>query len=235
MTQWDIKPPGYENITAEQAKMAHLFVKPGDTRAPATLEAVQAANIPKVNSSAVNSLHLPNSRQAKRLFVYNLPSNTSEADLVNFFNLQMNGISILVSSDPCLSATLSPDKSFAMLMFKNPGDSSIAMTFDGIAMAGNDNMETSNGTAGLSIRRPSIYLVAKAKADPEQPAGVVYGEVPDTSEKLLVSGLQPFLTEDQVLQLLGACGTLRSLALAKDTSSGESRVSIIKILPIDYH
>jgi len=31
------------------------------------------------------------------------------------------------------------------------------------------------------------------------------------------------LTQDQVLQLLGACGTLRSLALATDTSTGESR------------
>jgi splicing factor U2AF subunit len=26
LTQWDIKPPGYENVTAEQAKLSGKFV-----------------------------------------------------------------------------------------------------------------------------------------------------------------------------------------------------------------
>jgi hypothetical protein len=25
LTQWDIKPPGYENVTAEQAKLSGMF------------------------------------------------------------------------------------------------------------------------------------------------------------------------------------------------------------------
>jgi splicing factor U2AF subunit len=26
LTQWDIKPPGYENVTAEQAKISGMYV-----------------------------------------------------------------------------------------------------------------------------------------------------------------------------------------------------------------
>ncbi|KAI7685106.1 hypothetical protein KC322_g13170, partial [Hortaea werneckii] len=29
LTQWDIKPPGYENVTAEQAKLSGMFPLPG--------------------------------------------------------------------------------------------------------------------------------------------------------------------------------------------------------------
>jgi splicing factor U2AF subunit len=27
LTQWDMKPPGYENVTAEQAKISGMYMK----------------------------------------------------------------------------------------------------------------------------------------------------------------------------------------------------------------
>ena len=48
-------------------------------------------------------------------------------------------------------------------------------------------------------------------------------EVPDTTEKILITNLAPFLDEEQIKQLLIAIGPLKALALATD-DSGSSRV-----------
>ena len=32
LTQWDIKPPGYENVTAEQAKLSGMLIKSTSSR-----------------------------------------------------------------------------------------------------------------------------------------------------------------------------------------------------------
>ena len=107
-----------------------------------------------------------NARQSKRLFVYNLPPSVTEDSIVQFFNLQLNGLNVTQGYDPCISAQMSRNRDFALLEFKSPTDATVALAFDGITMEEHDAVHTnghSNGSArGLDIRRPKDYIVPSA-------------------------------------------------------------------------
>lgn len=233
LTQWDIKPQGYENVTAEQAKLSGMFPLPGAPRQqpmdPSKLQAFMAQPSGSVTNAALKP---SNSRQAKRLLVHNLPSSTtSEETIVGFFNLQLNGLNVIEGSDPCISAQISKDKSFALLEFKTPSDATVALALDGITMEDGDYVkkeQTSGDTKGLSIRRPKDYIVpAVADETPLEP-GVVSNVVVDTQNKICISNIPLYLTDEQVTELLVSFGELKAFVLVKDNSTEESRVSFSK-------
>jgi len=231
MTQWDIKPPGYENVTAEQAKLSGMFPLPGAPRQqPMDPSRLQAFMNQPTNSAVASALAPGQARQSKRLFVHNIPTTTTEDKLVDFFNLQLNGMNVVTGVDPCLSALISTDRTYALLEFKNPNDATVALALDGTAMEDNDNMETTNGTmngdaAGLSIRRPKDYIAPTGGVDADFQEGVVSSVVKDSPDKICVSNIPHHLTEEQVTELLVAFGELKAFILVKDNSSQESRVS----------
>jgi len=183
------------------------------------------------SGSAGNAALKPsNARQSKRLFVHNIPPSATDESIINFFNLQLNGLNVVSSADPCISAQISKDRSFALLEFKNPSEATIALASDGIMMEDNDNMETSNGTTnggsqGLSIRRPKDYIVPSVDLDEEYQEGVISPVVPDTPNKISIANLLVSLTDEQVIELLVAFGQLKAFVLVKDNSTEESRVS----------
>lgn len=224
MTQWDIKPPGYDAVTAEQAKMSGMFPLPGAPRQqqmdPSKLQAFMNQPGGQVSSAGLKA---NNSRQAKRLLVANVPSGVSEDALVGFFNLQMNGLNVVESTDPCALCQFSNDHSFAVLEFKNPLDATVALALDGISMESNETAD------GLSIRRPTDYVMPAVPDDVSYNPDVVSNTVPDTIHKLCITNIPPFLTEEQVLELLAAFGKPKAFVLAKDRSTEESRVRWWKI------
>ena len=183
------------------------------------------------SGSAGNAALKPsNARQSKRLFVHSIPHSATEESLVNFFNLQLNGLNVISSVDPCISAQMSKDREFALLEFKNPIEATVALAFDGITMEDNDSMMTSNGSAngasqGLSVRRPKDYIVPSAAEDEDYQEGVVSPVVPDTPNKISVTNLLPNLADEQVTELLVSFGQLKAFVLVKDASTEESRVS----------
>lgn len=226
MTQWDIKPPGYENITSEQAKLSGMFPLPGAPRQqPMDPQRLQALVNQPQNVAATSALKPTMARQSKRLIAYNIPKSVTEEDLVNFFNLQLNGINLIKSTDPVAAAHIAKVGTHALLEFKNPSDATVALALDGITMS-DDSMDTSNGasngSAGLSIKRPKDYIGPPASPPTEGSEDQMSNEVPDTTEKILITNLAPFLDEEQVKQLLIAIGPLKALALAVD-DSGQSR------------
>ncbi|KAJ5470770.1 hypothetical protein N7530_008127 [Penicillium desertorum] len=189
LTQWDMKPPGYENVTAEQAKISGIE---------------NAALKPS------------NSRQSKRLFVYNIPPGVSGDAVIAFFNLQLNGLNVIRSVDPCISAQVSEDKTFALLEFKDPNDATVALAFDGITMP-------ESGDKGLEVRRPKDYIVPDGSAaQPVQP-GVVLNEVPDSPNKICISNIPTYINEEAIIMLLKSFGDLKSFILVKDAATEESR------------
>ena len=229
LTQWDIKPPGYENVTAEQAKLSGMFPLPGAPRQqpmdPSKLQAFMAQPSGSVTTAALKP---SNSRQAKRLLVHNLPPSVTEDSVVSFFNLQLNGLNVVEGSDPCLTAQISKDKSFALLEFKSSSDATVALALDGITMEDSDRMVTSNGSAdaigqGLSIRRPKDYIVPVTDDNIYEP-GIVSNVVIDTQNKISVSNIPLYLTDEQVTELLVAFGELKAFVLVKDNGTEESRV-----------
>lgn len=224
MTQWDIKPPGYENVTAEQAKLSGMFPLPGAPRQqqvdPTKLQAF--VNNQQPTGSANNAALKPtNSRQSKRLVVHNLPPMSTEEGVMAFFNLQLNGLNVIESTDPCVLSQLSQEGNFALLEFRNPSEATVALAFDGISM----DAEEAGAAGGLKISRPKDYIVpAIADEAPYEP-GVVSRVVADTPHKISIANLPPYLSEEQVQELLVSFGELKALVLVKDSHTEESRVS----------
>jgi splicing factor U2AF subunit len=171
-----------------------------------------------------------NARQAKRLFVSNIPPSVTEDGLVQFFNLQLNGLNVIKEVDPCVSASFSNDRTLACLEFKTPADATVALAFDGITTEEHESMGAANGEAngsikGLSIRRPKDYIVPAVPENDHYQEGVVSSEVPDSPNKICVSNIPTFIQEEQVTMLLVSFGELKSFVLVKDSGTDESRVS----------
>ncbi|KAF1830842.1 RNA-binding domain-containing protein [Decorospora gaudefroyi] len=135
MTQWDIKPAGYEAITAEQAKLSGMFPLPGAPRAalmdPSKLAAFMS---PSAGTASAAALAPGASQQSKRLYVHNLPSGCTSEELMEFFNLQLNGLNVVSGHDPCASAHIASSKEYAALQFKTPEDATVALAMNGISM-----------------------------------------------------------------------------------------------------
>lgn len=227
LTQWDIKPPGYENVTAEQAKLSGMFPLPGAPRQqpmdPSKLQAFMNQPGNQANSAALKP---STARQSKRLMVFNLPQGTTEDKIVDFFNLQLNGLNVTRGQDPCISAQTSQQTDFALVEFKTPEDATNALAFDGIQMDP-DAMVTNgneNGSArGLDIRRPRDYIVPAVTDETENEAGVLSNIVPDTQNKISITNLPVYLDETQIMELLQSFGELKNFVLMKDASTEESR------------
>lgn len=208
-----------------------MFPLPGAPRQqpmdPSRLQAFM--NQPAGGNADTSTLKPSNSRQAKRLFVYNIPQTVTGETLLAFFNVQLNGLNVIESVDPCISAQVAQDHSFALLEFKSPNDATVALAFDGIAMeeheaAGNG---AANGAAqGLEVRRPKDYIVPGG-AEQEYQEGVLLNEVPDSPNKICVSNIPNYIPEEPVTMLLKSFGELKSFVLVKDSSTEESRVGTL--------
>ncbi|WPH02676.1 Hypothetical protein R9X50_00554200 [Acrodontium crateriforme] len=228
LTQWDIKPPGYENVTAEQAKLSGMFPLPGAPRAqPMDASRLQAFMNQPGGSANTSALKPSTARQSKRLFVYNLPASATDDNLGDFFNLQLNGLNVTKGVDPCVSAQISKDRNYALLEFKTSEDATNAMALNGITMEA-ESMDTSNGASngtaqGLQIKRPKDYIVPAVTDDSANDSGVLSNTVPDTQNKLSITHIPVYLAEDQVQELLVSFGELKSFVLVKDTASDQSR------------
>ena len=211
-----------------------MFPLPGAPRQQPMDPSRLQAFMNQPSGSAGNAALKPsNARQSKRLFVHNLPPSATDESIVNFFNLQLNGLNVVSSPDPCISGQISKERSFALLEFKNPSDATVALAFDGILMEDNDNIGTSNGisngtTQGLSIRRPKDYIVPSIDLEEEYQEGIVSPVVPDTPNKISIANLLLTLVDEQVTELLVAFGQLKAFVLVKDSSTEESRVSCKK-------
>ncbi|KAF2464995.1 uncharacterized protein BDR25DRAFT_306864 [Lindgomyces ingoldianus] len=223
MTQWDIKPAGYDNITAEQSKLSGMFPLPGAPRAAAMDPSRLAAFMNQPSGSASNnSLKPGHGRQAKRLFVHNIPPSATSDSIAEYFNLNLNGLNVVSATDPCISAQLAHDRSYALLEFKAPEDATMALALDGSHMEGDDASNGQPDREGLSIRRPKDYIVP-ASTDDDYVEGQVSNIVKDSPNKVSVSNIPTTVDEESLQELLATMGPLKSFVTVQDTSSGEFR------------
>ncbi|KAF2750590.1 hypothetical protein M011DRAFT_455621 [Sporormia fimetaria CBS 119925] len=221
MTQWDIKPPGYENITAEQAKLSGMFPLPGAPRAapmdPARLAAFMS---PSAGSASASALKPENAKQAKRLLVQNIPPNVTSDMIVEFFNLNLNGLNVVSGEDPCISGNISSDREYALLEFKAPEDATMALALDGIHM---EEDASAAGRPGLHIRRPKDYIAPVSSESTEQTDGQVSSIVKDSPNKLSIANIPTFVEDGQIRELLEAFGELKAFVVVKERNSEQNR------------
>jgi len=200
---WDIAPAGFEHITPMQYKAMQAA---GQIPANIMTEVAPQVTVPVVGNTIT--------RQARRLYVGNIPFGVSEVriaeeEMMDFFNQQMHlsGLS-QAPGQPILACQINLDKNFAFLEFRSIDETSQAMAFDGINFKGQT----------LKIRRPHDYHPTPGGS--ENPMSTI---VPDTPHKLFIGGLPNYLNEDQVKELLMSFGTLRAFNLVKDTATGLSK------------
>ncbi|KAL3274588.1 hypothetical protein HHI36_015969 [Cryptolaemus montrouzieri] len=201
---WDVPPPGFEHITPLQYKAMQAA---GQIPANIVADTPQAA-VPVVGSTIT--------RQARRLYVGNIPFGVTEEEMMEFFNQQMHLSGLAqAAGNPVLACQINLDKNFAFLEFRSIDETTQAMAFDGINFKGQS----------LKIRRPHDYqpMPGMSESSISVPAGVISTVVPDSPHKIFIGGLPNYLNEDQVKELLMSFGQLRAFNLVKDSAFGLSK------------
>ncbi|XP_037647925.1 splicing factor U2AF 65 kDa subunit-like isoform X2 [Sebastes umbrosus] len=209
---WDVPPSGFEQITPMQYKAMQAAGQIPTIALLATSTATGVAAAP----TQVPIVGSQMTRQARRLYVGNIPFGVTEESMAEFFNAQMRlaGLS-QAPSNPVLAVQINQDKNFAFLEFRSVDETTQAMAFDGIIFQGQS----------LKIRRPHDYRPLPGIS--EQPAihvpGVVSTVVPDSPHKLFIGGLPNYLNDDQVKELLTSFGPLKAFNLVKDSATSLSK------------
>lgn len=205
-----------------------MFPLPGAPRQqqamdPSKLQAFMNQPASQVNRDALKPTE---SRQSKRLFAYNLPSSATDESVVSFFNLQLNGLNVMDSTDPCTLCQIAQDRSFALLEFKTPADTTVALALDGITIDADEPMTNggADGPKGLELKRPKDYIVPAVVNTPYEP-GIVSKVVVDTPNKLCIAGLPTYLSDEQATELIVSFGELKAFTVVRDRDTEESRVS----------
>ncbi|SGY85161.1 BQ5605_C009g05742 [Microbotryum silenes-dioicae] len=241
---WDIKPQGFENYTAEQAKMTGLFNLPGQNRPPmpfnpngppGPMAGPMGGNMPPLHFRPGGGMpQIPGpigsfARQSRRLYVGNVTLEATDEAIAHFLNTKMAENNLLsdghlgedlagmnIKGDqPVISVHLNYEKNYAFVEMRNAEEATAALQFDGIIFQ----------NCALKIRRPKDYqgaLDATAEPPPHVP-GVVSTMVPDTPNKIFIGGLPSYLNDDQVMELLKSFGELRAFNLVKEAGTGQSK------------
>ncbi|KAM9404930.1 U2 small nuclear RNA auxiliary factor 2a isoform 2-T2 [Salvelinus alpinus] len=209
---WDVPPPGFEHISVMQYKAMQAA---GQIPATALLPTMTPDGL-AVTPTPVPVVGSQMTRQARRLYVGNIPFGITEESMMDFFNAQMRlGGLTQAPGNPVLAVQINQDKNFAFLEFRSVDETTQAMAFDGIIFQGQS----------LKIRRPHDYQPLPGMS--ENPSvyvpGVVSTVVPDSAHKLFIGGLPNYLNDDQVKELLTSFGPLKAFNLVKDSATGLSK------------
>jgi len=160
------------------------------------------------------------SRQARRLYVGNIPQGVTEIELAEFFNTAMFAAGATKDNNPAsvIAVQMNHEKNFAFIEFSCHEDATAGMGFDGITLGGH----------ALKIRRPKDYKPVTtteevAESIAQQIPNIVSTNVEEGPNKIFIGGLPSYLTEEQVKELVSTFGNLKSFNLVKDTVTGNSK------------
>ncbi|XP_026852402.1 U2 small nuclear RNA auxiliary factor 2b isoform X1 [Electrophorus electricus] len=218
---WDVPPPGFEHITPMQYKAMQAA---GQIPATALLPTMTPDGL-AVTPTPVPVVGSQMTRQARRLYVGNIPFGITEESMMDFFNAQMRlGGLTQAPGNPVLAVQINQDKNFAFLEFRSVDETTQAMAFDGIILQGQSlkirRPHDYQPLPGMS-ENPSVYVPGASTL--EYVSRVVSTVVPDSAHKLFIGGLPNYLNDDQVKELLTSFGPLKAFNLVKDSATGLSK------------
>ncbi|KAK1337910.1 hypothetical protein QTO34_001011 [Cnephaeus nilssonii] len=209
---WDVPLPGFEHISPLQYKALQAA---GQIPATALLPTVTPDGL-AATPVLVPAVGSQRTRQARRLYVGNIPFGITEEAMGDFFNAQMHlwGLAQALGR-PVLAVQVNQDKSFAFLELRSVGETTQATALDGILFQGQ----------ALKVRRPHDYqpLPGLSESPSVCGPGVVSTVVPDSAHQLFLGGLPSSWGDDQVRELLAAFGPLKAFHLVRDGASGLSK------------
>ncbi|CAI6350957.1 unnamed protein product [Macrosiphum euphorbiae] len=215
---WDVPPPGFEHIAPLQYKAMQAAGQ------------IPANTMPDTPQTAVPVVGSTITRQARRLYVGNIPFGVTEDEMMEFFNQQMHLSGLAqAAGNPVLACQINLDKNFAFLEFRSIDETTQAMAFDGINFKGQS----------LKIRRPHDYQPTPGMTESNpvtnynsgmtldmmkyDSSSFGLGTVPDSPHKIFIGGLPAYLNDEQVKELLTSFGQLKAFNLVKDAATGLSK------------
>ncbi|XP_015364853.1 PREDICTED: splicing factor U2AF 50 kDa subunit-like [Diuraphis noxia] len=215
---WDVPPPGFEHIAPLQYKAMQAAGQ------------IPANTMPDTPQTAVPVVGSTITRQARRLYVGNIPFGVTEDEMMEFFNQQMHLSGLAqAGGNPVLACQINLDKNFAFLEFRSIDETTQAMAFDGINFKGQS----------LKIRRPHDYQPTPGMTESNpvtnynsgmtldmmkyDSSSFGVGTVPDSPHKIFIGGLPAYLNDEQVKELLTSFGQLKAFNLVKDAATGLSK------------
>ncbi|CAO3688166.1 unnamed protein product [Rhizopus stolonifer] len=214
LQNWDMAPAGMEGMTAQQVKMTGLFPLPGQVVGTRTPQSFQP---PPVNNRfdelrGAAAINTTATKQAKRLYVGQIPLSLEETPLAEFFNATMYQLQ-MKDTTPVAAVQINHEKNYAFVEFQTAEQATACMAFDGVMFQGQQ----------LKIRRPKDYQPPVEGDISMQLPGLVSTNVPDTPNKIFIGGLPIYLNDDQVIELLRSFGELRAFNLVKDVATGANK------------
>eukprot|EP01041_Mallomonas_annulata_P012513 gene12513-26362_t len=159
-------------------------------------------------------------RQARRLYVGNIPAGISELAIAQFFNLHLGNTGKCAHIPPVGNVQIHAEKAFAFLEFVRVEDATLCMLLDGIVF---ENQK-------VKVRRPKDYVpIPGIPSNPDDIAkdvvlpGIVSTNVKDTPFKVYLGNLPTHLRDAQVQTLVSAFGALKSFHLVTEAASSTSK------------
>jgi len=157
-------------------------------------------------------------RQARRLYVGNLPLTATEADLFRFMNEAVRKALLEPQlADPVASVYLKMEKRFAFVEFLSLEMATACLCLDQLPW----------NNFNLVVRRPSDYNPALftqmgplPKIDPSRLGLINTVMINDTPAKIAITGLALALRDDHVKEFLSVFGSLRALVRERDPNNG---------------
>ena len=163
-------------------------------------------------------------RHARRLYIGHLPVELTEDEVHKFFRECINTAMEpnAPKEDPIVSVYINVERRFAFVELNTIELCSACLALDGINVCGKGKVKIkrpndyASGTEPVSTTSNIDFDVSKL--------GIVSGTVPDGPNKIFIGGLPYHLTEQQVMELLGAFGTVKAFHLVKsDPTSSTSK------------
>lgn len=191
--------------------------KSGWDKAPTGFDTVQALPVIPLAVPAILGPDPHQIKQAKRLYVGNIPPHAGAEEITEFFNKAMSqaGVTKDNNPSPCVEVQLNREKNYAFIEMATTEDATAGMGFDGISFQGH----------ALKLRRPKDYkpIDENGNSNSAPIPHIVSTNVQEGPNKIFVGGLPSYLNEDQVKELLSTFGPLKSFNLVKDSSNGTSK------------
>lgn len=159
-------------------------------------------------------------RHARRLYVGNLPVNSTDVAVGDFFNRALvYSKGVEREGNPVISVYLNLEKRFAFIELRSLAETAAALAMDGVLFS----------SMSLRMRRPNDYNEAACPPAQAPPGfdpsllGIVSTQVGDGPNKVFIGGIPYSLTEDEVKVILQTHGRLAAFNLIKDASTGTSK------------
>ena len=179
-------------------------------------------------------------RHARRLYVGGLPAGTPDSAVAQWFNDCLAAVGGTAGpGSTILTVYGNPDKWYAFVEFRSIAETSNALALNGALLGGaplrisrpNDYNAVAAAPLGSADPDPSLNLAAlglsappAVDADAFAPAPTTTAAAPTTTtDRLTLTNLPPYLTEDQCRELLEAFGDVAFLKLVVDPMTNQSK------------